>query len=160
MNKLNFFGIGPKIAIVLLPWLALSITLTSVKHTFFCYAQAGENILLIPGILLMVFGLGFYISTVRNLLKGLRETRLVTNGAFRICQNPLYSSIILFILPALSLIMNSWLILTSSIVGYIMFKIYIKKEYTVLEHFFGEDYIKYKNETPEFFPLASKRWFS
>jgi protein-S-isoprenylcysteine O-methyltransferase Ste14 len=105
----------------------------------------------------MIFGLGFYFSTVRLLLKGLRETRLVTNGAFSLCQNPLYSSIILFIIPALSLIMNSWLILTSCIVGYIMFKIYIKKEYTELEHIFGEDYIKYRNETPEFFPWASKK---
>ena len=160
MNKLSFLGIGPKIAIVLLPWLAITITLTCIKHSLFCYTPEGDNILLIPGILLMVFGLGFYFSTVRLLLKGLRETRLVTNGAFSICQNPLYSSIILFILPALSLIMNSWLILTSSMIGYIMFKICIKKEYIELEHFFGEDYIKYKNKTPEFFPLISKKLFS
>ena len=160
MNKLSFLGIGPKIAIVLLPWLAITITLTCIKHSSFSYVPEGDNILLIPGILLMVFGLGFYFSTVRLLLKGLRETRLVTNGAFSICQNPLYSSIILFILPALSLIMNSWLILTSSMIGYIMFKICIKKEYIELEHFFGEDYIKYKNKTPEFFPLISKKLFS
>jgi protein-S-isoprenylcysteine O-methyltransferase Ste14 len=160
MNNLNFFGIGPKIAIVLLPWLTITITLTCIKHSLFCYTPEGDNILLIPGIFLMVFGLGFYISTVRLLLNGLRETRLVTNGAYNVCQNPLYASIILFILPALSLIMNSWLILTSSVVGYILFKIYIKKEYTELEHLFGEDYIKYKNETPEFFPLTSKKWFS
>jgi protein-S-isoprenylcysteine O-methyltransferase Ste14 len=157
MNKLNFLGVGPKIAIVLLPWLTITIILTCIKHSLFCYAPEGDNILLIPGILLMVFGLGFYFSTVRLLLNGLRETRLVTNGAFSLCQNPLYASIILFIIPALSLIMNSWLILTSSIVGYIMFKIYIKKEYTELEHIFGEDYIKYRNETPEFFPRPSKK---
>jgi protein-S-isoprenylcysteine O-methyltransferase Ste14 len=92
------------------------------------------------------------------LLKGLKETRLVTKGAFYLCQNPLYAAILLFILPALSLLLNSWLILTSSLVGYIMFKIYIKGEYKELETFFGNEYLKYKSETPEFLPLPLKKW--
>jgi protein-S-isoprenylcysteine O-methyltransferase Ste14 len=157
MGKLNFLGIGPKIGIVLLPWLASAIILSRIKKSLFIYGSGSGNILLIPGIILMTFGLGFYFSTVRLLLKGLKETRLVTSGTYSICQNPLYCSIILFIIPALSLILNSWLILTSSIIGYILFKIYIKKEYYDLEKNFGEDYIKYKSETPEFFPLLRRK---
>ena len=152
MGKLNFFGVGPKIGIILLPWLAVTITLSCIKNHLFNFSATNGNILLIAGIILMAFGLVFYLSTVRLLLKGLKETRLVTNGAFSLCQNPLYSSIILFIIPALSLLLNSWLILTTSIIGYIFFKIFIRKEYHELEIFFGESYIKYKNETPEFFP--------
>jgi protein-S-isoprenylcysteine O-methyltransferase Ste14 len=56
--------------------------------------------------------------------------------------------------------LNSWLILTSSIAGYILFKIFIRNEYNELEKFFGEDYIKYRNTTPEFFPLPFKKWLS
>jgi len=160
MKKLNFLGIGPKIAIVLLPWLAATIILSCTKHELFKFGNGGSNILLIPGIMLMVLGLGFYFSTVRLLLKGLKETRLVTSGTYNLCQNPLYASLILFIIPALSLLLNSWLILTSSLIGYILFKIFIKKEYNELETFFGENYLKYKRETPEFFPLPLKRWFS
>lgn len=159
MNKLNFLGVGPKIAILLLPWLAATITLSCIKHAIFAYVSGNSSILLVSGILLMVFGAIFYFSTVLLLLKGLRETRLVTTGAFSLCQNPLYSSIILFIIPALSLILNSWLILTTSFVGYVLFKVFIKEEYTVLEKFFGESYIKYRNSTPEFFPLPLKKWF-
>lgn len=160
MGKLNFLGIGPKIGIVLLPWLAVTIILSSLNKELFIYSSGNQNILLICGIVLMTSGLVFYFSTVRLLLKGLKETRLMTKGAYSLCQNPLYSSIILLIIPALSLILNSWLILTSSIIGYIMFKIFIKKEYIELESFFGEDYYRYRNETPEFFPVPLKKWFS
>jgi protein-S-isoprenylcysteine O-methyltransferase Ste14 len=160
MGKLNFLGIGPRMAIVLLPWLAATIILSSIYKELFSYSSGRGNLLLITGIILMAVGLAFYFSTVRLLLKGLKETRLVTSGAFRLCQNPLYSSIILFIIPALSLILNSWLILTSSIIGYILFKIFIQKEYNELEKFFGDNYISYKKDTPEFFPEPLKKWLS
>lgn len=157
MKKMNFFGIGPRIAVVLLPWLALSIIFSIIFKDTFAFSIENRKVIIIAGIVLMVFGLAFYLSTVRVLLKGLQETKLQTHGAFALCQNPLYSSIALFIIPALSLILNSWLVLTSSVVGYIMFKIYIKNEYQELEKLFGEEYLKYKSETPEFFPVPLKK---
>jgi protein-S-isoprenylcysteine O-methyltransferase Ste14 len=154
MNRLNPLGIGPKIAIILLPWLAASIILSRMPNKYFEYITGNSHILHISGIVLMVVGLVFYFTTVRLLLKGLKETRLITSGPYRSCQNPLYMSLILLIIPALSLILNSWLVLTSSIVGYILLKLFIKSENKELEKFFGEDYLKYKRETPEFFPLS------
>jgi protein-S-isoprenylcysteine O-methyltransferase Ste14 len=159
MRKLNFFGIGPKIAIILLPWLLISFVMSTHYRKVFSFTHEKSSLLFISGVVILLIGLIFYGSTVRLLLIGLKETRLVTNGAFSLCQNPLYSSIILFIIPALSLIVNSWLVLTSSIIGYLLFKINIKKEYNELEKFFGEEYINYKNETPEFFPIPIKKWF-
>lgn len=157
MNNLNLLGIGPKVAIVLLPWLATSIVLSCIKIKLFEYTSEFPKILFIAGIVLMAAGLTFYFSTVRMLLKGLKETRLMTTGPYRLCQNPLYASIILVIIPALSLLLNSWLVLTATIIGYILFKKYIKSEYRELEKFFGEEYLKYRRETPEFFPLSIKK---
>jgi protein-S-isoprenylcysteine O-methyltransferase Ste14 len=159
MPKLNFLGIGPRIASVLLPWLVLTIVLSTHFKKSFAFTHDSSSLLIICGIIILVFGLIFYGSTVRLLLKGLNETKLVTSGAYSLCQNPLYSSIILFIIPGLSIILNSWLILTSSLVGYILFKININREYIELERFFGDDYIRYRNETSEFFPLPWKKWF-
>ncbi len=156
MGKLNFLGIGPRIAIVLLPWLALTIIISILNEGQFNYVSGNSKFLNIIGLVLLGLGLVFYGSTVRLLLSGLRNTRLMTNGPYGLCQNPLYSSIILLIIPSVSLLLNSWLILTSSIAGYIIFKICIKSEYDELEKFFGKDYIKYKNETPEFIPFPIK----
>jgi len=160
MAKLNFLGIGPKMAIVFIPWLFVTIIISIINKDFFVITSVNKNLILIIGIGLMVPGLIFYFSTVRLLLKGLNDNRLMTKGAYRLCQNPLYAVIFIIIIPSLSLIMNSWLVLTSGIVGYILFRIYIKSEYKELEKCFGEEYLKYKNETPEFFPIPFKKWFS
>lgn len=158
MKELNFFGIGPKIAVIMLPWLAVTLLINGFTENTFAFTTQHQKVILIAGIILMTFGLIFYFSTVKVLLKGLKQMKLQTKGAFSLCQNPLYSSIALFIIPALSLILNSWLVLTTSIVGYILFKIHIKNEYSELEKYFGEEYLKYKSETPEFFPFPLKKW--
>ncbi len=157
MKKLSFLGIGPKIAVVFLPWLAVTIVASILYKDIFVYTHSKNKIILVAGILFMAFALIFYFSTVRLLLSGLKETKLVTKGSFALCQNPLYMAIILLIVPALSLILNSWLVLTSSLAGYLMMALYIKDEYSELEHFFGEEYLKYKKETPEFFPLRLRK---
>ncbi len=77
-----------------------------------------------------------------------------------LCCNPLYASFLLLIIPGISLMMNSWLIMTTSIAGYIVFKIVIRSEYTEMEKFFGDEYIKYRKSTPEFFPFPVKKWFN
>jgi len=157
MNKLNFLGVGPKIGRILLPWLGLTIIISCFSSRFVFDSEANSN-LLNSGIVLLIFGLFLYFSTVRVLLKGLKEGRLVTNWTFYFCQNPLYIVIIFLIFPAISLMLNSWLILSSCLVGYVLLKIYLKKEYETLEMYFGEVYLKYKRETPEFFPFPVKKW--
>jgi protein-S-isoprenylcysteine O-methyltransferase Ste14 len=153
MEKLDFFGVGPKIGRITFPWLAIVIFLSIRFHSFFSYSDSNIKIITYSGIVILLLGLILYFSTVPLLLKGLKESRLVTNGAYRLCCNPLYAAIILFIIPGTSLVMNSWLMLTVSLVGYIVFKLTIKSEYAEMEKFFGEEYRKYRNETPELFPV-------
>ena len=157
MSGLNFFGVGPKIGRILLPWLACTIVVSCISK-YFVFTPEAADALFLSGAILMVIGLFLYFSTVRILLKGLKEGRLVTNWTFSLCQNPLYVVIIFLIFPALSLMLNSWLILTSCLLGYVLLKIYITNEYQALEKFFGDEYLKYKNETPEFFPFPVKKW--
>ncbi len=156
MKKLNFLGIGPKVAAIVLPWLTLTIVLSNIYKEQFVYSISASEEVLISGIILMTIGLTLYFSTVKLLLKGLKETKLVSTGAYRLCQNPLYSTFVLFIIPALSLMLNSWLILTTSMAGYILFRVFVKYEYRELESFFGEEYLNYKRRTPEFFPNPFK----
>jgi protein-S-isoprenylcysteine O-methyltransferase Ste14 len=159
MAKLNFMGIGPKIGMVVFPWLIISILLTVFYRNIFSINFISYSVLMDIGIILLVIGAIFYLVTVRFLVTGLKNTQLQKDGTYFLCQNPLYSSFILMIIPGLALVMNSWLILTTSIVGYIIFKTCIKSEYAEMESFFGNDYHEYRNNTPEFFPFPWKKWF-
>ena len=125
---------------------------TYFRNSFVFFSPA-SRILNITGLIFIVTGFALYFSTLPLLLRGIKETRLVTNGAFKVCANPLYASILLFILPGTSFLMNSWLVLTVSVVGYILFRIHIKDEYREMEKIFGEEYVRYKKNTPEFFPF-------
>jgi protein-S-isoprenylcysteine O-methyltransferase Ste14 len=157
MEKLNFYGVGPKIGRITLPWLAISIFLSIRYRSFFAFFKQTNNFLLFAGLVFLILGFIFYFSTVPLLLKGLKETKLVTSGAYKLCCNPLYAAILLFIVPGTSFVMNSWLMLTVSVAGYIAFKITIKEEYIEMEKVFGEEYLKYRKETPEFFPFLFKK---
>lgn len=157
MSKMNFFGAGPKIGAIALPWLAASIIITLKFRNTFAFFKDGNRIMFYAGIAVLVAGLIFYFITVPSLLKGLKESRLVKTGTFSLCCNPLYAAIILMIVPGMALIMNSWLVLTTSIAGYLTFKAFIKSEYNEMESIFGEDYRKYRSETPEFFPFPVRK---
>jgi protein-S-isoprenylcysteine O-methyltransferase Ste14 len=159
MEKLSFYGIGPKMARIVLPWLAVTITLTLIFKNAFTYTEEGSRTLFYAGLAILISGLVFYFLTIPLLLKGLKETKLVTNGAYYLSCNPLYASILLLIIPGISLMMNSWLVITTSVAGYIIFRIVIRIEYMEMEKFFGDEYRKYREVTPEFFPFPVKKWF-
>jgi protein-S-isoprenylcysteine O-methyltransferase Ste14 len=159
MKKLNYMGIGPKIGGIVLPWLAVAIFITIKFKSSFAYLSNGNRILFFSGLALVTIGSAMYFLTAPALLKGLKETRLITNGTYYLCRNPLYASIIIFIIPGISLMMNSWLILTTSIAGIILCKTFIQSEYAEMEYFFGDDFRNYRAETPEFLPFPVMKWF-
>lgn len=154
---MNFFGAGPKIGAIALPWLAASIILSLALRDKFNFFAEDNKILFLAGTVILVGGLVFYFITVPALLKGLKESRLIKTGTFSLCCNPLYAAIILMIIPGVALMMNSWLVLTTTVVGYLTFKSFIKSEYTEMEKIFGEEYRKYRAETPEIFPFPVKK---
>lgn len=160
MKKLNYLGIGPKIGGIGIPYLALTIFLSLKYKPFFSISATSQTFLVYFGLILVFAGLILYISTLPLLLRGLKEMKMITNGAFGLCRNPLYVSFILFLLPGIAFALNSWLVLTAAVLSYILFKINIKSEYLEMENFFGDEYRRYSSRTPEFFPLPFKKWFS
>jgi len=156
MKKLSFFGIGPKIGRVALPCLVVTIVLTVVFPCIFTFGEAARSGCMIAGAALLVVGLALYFMTVRSLLRGLKETKLITTGSYRYCQSPLYALLLMLVIPAITLLLNSWLVLTTSIVGYILFKRFIGEEYKELTEVFGDEFIHYSKSTPEFCPFGKR----
>jgi protein-S-isoprenylcysteine O-methyltransferase Ste14 len=152
MEKLTFLGIGPKIGRITLPYFTITVALTIIFPAIFTFGEVVEKPFMVAGIVLMAIGLVFYIATIWLMLPGIRNNKLVTGGAYRLCRNPLYSALILFLIPGLSLLMNSWIIITASIVGYLLFRRFIHEEEELLERIFGDEFRKYRETTPCFFP--------
>jgi protein-S-isoprenylcysteine O-methyltransferase Ste14 len=152
MEKLNFYGTGPKIGRIALPYLAVAIILSVIYPRVFSFGAAVKLPFMVAGIVLLLVALIYYFSTLRLMLPGIKENRLITKGAYRICRNPLYSALILFFFPGLALVCNSWIMLTTSIVAYLVFRIVIHEEEEQLERIFGEEYREYMKLTPRFFP--------
>jgi protein-S-isoprenylcysteine O-methyltransferase Ste14 len=152
MEKLSFLGIGPKIGRITLPFLAITIALTILFPGIFSFPKALEQPFLVAGIILMAIAAVYYFTTLRLMLPGIRENRLITGGAYRLCRNPLYSALLLFLVPGLALLLNSWIILSTTVVGYIVFRRFIHEEEEMLERLFGEEYTIYHDRTSRFFP--------
>ena len=159
MEKLKFLGIGPKMVVITFPYLAIAIALSIVYFPLFRFAEDPGKIIRFFGILILLGGIVFYGFTANSLIRGLRKTQLLTSGTYSLCQNPLYAAFILMILPGLALILNSWLVLLTSLVMYVPFKIYIHQEYEEMERFFGDEYLEYRKNTPELIPFPLKKWF-
>lgn len=152
MAKPNYFGVGPRIARILLPWLAGTILLSLFFPACFLFPAACKPWLFGIGLAWILPGVVLYAITGKMMKMAVKEGRLVTSGPYRISRNPLYAMVILNIIPGIGLMMNSWLVLTTAVAGYIAFKSCIRDEYEEMSTAFGETYLEYSRKTPEFFP--------
>ena len=115
-----------------------------------------NKILITLGIFLLCVGIPLYIITFKALKTAYKKKQIITNGIFSICRNPLFAEVIFLFLPGIILFFNSWLLLTIPCFMYLMFKIFIHKEESLLEEIFGQEYIKYKSNTSAIFPQLWK----
>jgi len=156
MEKLSFLGIGPRIARIALPNLAITIVLALSFPEVLGFSPGARMFFMVAGALWLATGLALYIATIRQMLPGIRENRLVTTGTYRLCRNPLYTVFILMIIPGVSLLMNSWIVATASLVGYFAFRRYIHVEEEQLERIFGDEFRAYRERTPRFCPWGHR----
>ena len=98
-------------------------------------------------------GILFWMSSAMYFFGHFYAGKLITKGPFALCRNPIYSSMMVFIIPSLALIFHSGLIFSFSLVLYIGFKISIHGETNLLSRTFGEEYEIYKKSVNEIIPF-------
>ena len=150
---MSMWGIGPKMALITLPYIAVTVILHSFYKETFGLDFIPRNIIIIIASVLLFAGIIFYLLTVKTFFKGYKEDKLITSGTYACCRNPIYAAFILFFVPAISFFVNSWLVLTTSLLLYILFKIMIKKEYEYLKSRFGDEYVQYEKKVNELIPF-------
>jgi len=156
-NKMTWGGIGPKLALITLPYIILSVIVINRDPDFLKFDFANEDLTKTAGYILLVPGLIFYLSSAYTFFKYFKKGGLITQGPYSLCRNPIYSTFIVFIIPALALIFRSGMILSIDLVLYLNFKIAIHGEALALRRLFGEDYERYVNSVNEILPLPKFR---
>lgn len=142
-STMKITGVAPQIASLTLIYLIVAAIIDSISSPFFNISEINNSALTIIGIVLIAVGIVMVLYCGRKLLKSFSSDKLMTDGLYKIFRNPMYAAYLLFIIPGICLLLNSWLVFTTLAVNYILFSIFIRKEYRYLENKFGDEYKNY-----------------
>ncbi len=146
-------GIGPKLMLMCLPYIILAL-LVGYKYPEFLNIAYLENLFARNvGLIWLITGIVFWISSVIIFLQDFKTGKLITRGTFGLCRNPIYASMLIFIIPAFAIIFHSGLIASIALVFYLGFKISIHGENILLERTFGNDFENYRKSVNEIIPF-------
>ena len=152
-TSMTYGGIGPKLALICLPYIALSIAVVFRYPEFLDLKFLDLQLIRIFAFIWLGLGVILWVSSAVYFLKYFKEGILITKGPYGLCRNPIYASIIVFVVPSLALVFHSGLILSISVVLYIGFSISIHGETNVLKRIFSEEYELYERSVNEIFPF-------
>ena len=148
------WGIGPIFVFLSFVYSIIMISLTRYFYPVFQMDFIPRPILIVIAFILLMIGIPFFIFSVITLNKAYNSNILVKSGAYQYCRHPIYASWVVFIVPGMVLLANSWLGLTVPVFMYIVLRILVKKEEVYLENVFGHDYHVYKQNTPCILPYG------
>ena len=106
------------------------------------------------GTVLIVIGVPFFIISVITVMRAYNAGELVAGGIFSCCRHPLYASWVVFIVPGIVLLLNSWIALTIPLFMFAISRLLVNKEETYLETVFGSAYREYKKKAPCILPYG------
>jgi len=152
-SKMTFLGIGPKLALISLPYIVLAMIVIQRDPQFLKLNFADAVWIAIAGYTWIGIGFLFYVATIKVFLTDFKKGLLVTRGTFGLCRNPIYASFIVFFIPGLGLVFQSGMILSIAVVLYLNFKLSIHGENKVLEREFGDAYETYRKSVNEIIPI-------
>ena len=153
-EKMSRWGVGPTFASLSIGYGIMMLAISRYFHPAFQIGLIPHWLLLILGIALILIGVPFFIISVKSVMRAYNADALVTDGIFRCCRHPLYGSWVVFIVPGIVFIADSWIGLTTPIFMYLILSKLVRKEEVYLENVFGSEYLKYKKEVPCIFPIG------
>ncbi|MGE5457408.1 MAG: methyltransferase family protein [Methanococcaceae archaeon] len=136
-------GAAPQIAIPTFLYMFLTIYIHYRTRPAFEITQNHKETLIIIAIVLIIIGATMVAAVGRKLLKSFKEGKLMTDGLFSIFRNPMYTAYLLFVIPGICLFFNSWIVLSTVIINFILYQMFIREEYRYLEKKFGKEYQDY-----------------
>jgi protein-S-isoprenylcysteine O-methyltransferase Ste14 len=141
-NGMNIVGQGGKIILFMLPALIAAI-LVHMSLPQIAALPASISFIRPVGYVLLLPGLILWGTAIVQLMVGFSKGKLVTNGAYGVVRNPIYSSVTFFVLPAVALMTLTWVYFVASVFLYVGVMIFIGTEEKQLTKAFGKEYEEY-----------------
>jgi protein-S-isoprenylcysteine O-methyltransferase Ste14 len=154
LRQMTHWGVGPRFGIFMIAYGALVLALSRYFYPSFTLSLIPYPISISVGIALIVAGIPFYLFSLASVMRAFRKGKLVTTGAYGMCRHPVYASWVIFFLPGIALLMNTWLGLTVPLVMYFVLLILVKEEDWYLEKTFGQEYLTYREKVPPVLPVG------
>lgn len=150
------FGVGPVWLVISVVYIACAKFLFFQNQEFFSIPVIPYGIIAVAGIVLLVIGVPFYMIAGITGMRAYNEGKLCTSGIYGLCRHPIYAAWVVFIVPGVMLLMNSWIGLTAIPVMYISLRMLVLKEELYMEEKFGDEYRAYKKKVFAIFPFFPK----
>jgi protein-S-isoprenylcysteine O-methyltransferase Ste14 len=142
-DKMKITGVAPHIAVPTFVYLIITAIISFLTKPFFSIIENDSVVLIYLGVALILPGVIMVAACGRRLLKSFDKNTLMTGGLYKFFRDPMYVAYLLFVIPGICFLFNSWLVLTTVILNYILYSAFIKREHKYLEEKFGAEYKEY-----------------
>lgn len=154
---MSIFGVGPWFVLLSAIYTVAAIVIRAQDPAYFQIPYVPYWVLALAGIILLAIGIPFFGVALAQLIRGFPQGKLFTRGVYGICRHPVYGAWVVFNVPGMVLLLNSWLGLLVPVLMYLTLRLLVRREEEHLEQVFGEEYRRYRRRTPAVFPLLW-RW--
>ena len=100
----------------------------------------------IIGSALLGLGIPFWLTSVIQMLKYVPQNKLITKSPFLLILHPIYTSVVLLVIPGLTFVFDTWVGLLIGAILYIISRIFRGQEEKKLEELFREEYTTYRSK--------------
>ncbi len=142
-KEMGFEGAGPKIMLPMFVTAAVTPGVSHVYRPMFNYPVNSTETLAF-GALFLAIGVPLWSFAVRTFFSAFSKGQLATQGPFAIMPNPIYGIFMILVIPGISLVIDSWMILLTSVLGYVALRMFIHEEVNALQEKFGVEYVEYR----------------
>jgi len=154
-TRLSRWGIGPKIALGAGAYVILAVMASRLWPEVCSLSFIPSWILFLLGGILCCIGIPLWLAGIHAAMSAYNKDMLVTSGVFGLVRHPIYAAWIVFLLPGIALLCQSWPLLGAALAAYAVFKLSIQREDDYLARRFGQTYLDYRSRVNEVFPWPS-----
>ena len=143
-SGLDARGVGPRIMIRTAPFILAAVVAELIPISYTTFPFHENPLVKITGIIWLAVGIVLFVASLVQFSRNFPKGELIQTGLYACSRNPIYSTWILFILPALAFILNNWLFVLSAVVMCIVTTALVKEEEVQLLEVYGKKYTEYK----------------